>query len=65
MRAGIPAGRYGKSEAIAGTVAFLLSPDACYITGQNIGVDGGITRSVWRPVAVIRLTRVDAFKARS
>ncbi|MFY8114636.1 MAG: SDR family oxidoreductase, partial [Rhabdaerophilum sp.] len=31
---------------IAKTAAFLLSPDAGYITGQNIRVDGGITRSV-------------------
>lgn len=42
----IPMGRYGKVEEIAKTVAFLLSPDAGYITGQNIRVDGGITRSV-------------------
>jgi len=42
----IPMGRYGTVEEIAKTVAFLLSPDAGYITGQNIRVDGGITRSV-------------------
>lgn len=42
----IPAGRYGKVEEIARTVAFLLSPDAAYIQGQNLRVDGGITRSV-------------------
>jgi NAD(P)-dependent dehydrogenase (short-subunit alcohol dehydrogenase family) len=46
IRAVIPAGRYGKSGEIARTVAFLLSEDAGYITGQNIRVDGGITRSV-------------------
>lgn len=45
-RARIPMGRYGKVEEIAKTVAFLLSEDASYITGQNIRVDGGITRSV-------------------
>ena len=42
----IPMGRYGKVEEIASTVRFLLSEEAGYITGQNIRVDGGITRSV-------------------
>lgn len=42
----IPMRRYGKSEEIAATIAFLASPGAAYITGQNIRVDGGITRSV-------------------
>lgn len=46
FKARIPMGRYGKVEEIARTVAFLLSEDAGYITGQNIRVDGGITRSV-------------------
>ncbi|MEM7222102.1 MAG: SDR family oxidoreductase [Pseudomonadota bacterium] len=38
--------RVGKVDEIAKTVAFLLSDDAGYITGQNIRVDGGITRHV-------------------
>jgi NAD(P)-dependent dehydrogenase (short-subunit alcohol dehydrogenase family) len=42
----IPMGRYGTVAEIAKTVRFLLSADAGYITGQNIRVDGGITRSV-------------------
>ncbi len=42
----IPMGRYGTVEEIAATVRFLLSDAAAYITGQNIRVDGGITRSV-------------------
>jgi len=45
-RAGVPLQRYGTSEEIAATVAFLASPGAAYITGQNLRVDGGITRSV-------------------
>jgi len=42
----IPMGRYGKTEEISEVVAFLASDGAGYITGQNIRVDGGITRSV-------------------
>ena len=42
----IPMGRYGTVEEIAKTVRFLLSSEAGYITGQNIRVDGGLTRSV-------------------
>jgi NAD(P)-dependent dehydrogenase (short-subunit alcohol dehydrogenase family) len=42
----IPMGRYGKTAEIAKTAAFLLSDDSGYITGQNLRVDGGITRSV-------------------
>ena len=47
FRARIPMERYGKSlEEIASVVAFLASDGGGYITGQNIRVDGGITRSV-------------------
>jgi NAD(P)-dependent dehydrogenase (short-subunit alcohol dehydrogenase family) len=42
----IPMGRPGTLGEIARTVAFLLSDDAGYITGQNLRVDGGLTRSV-------------------
>ena len=42
----IPMRRYGRMEEISGVIAFLASPRAGYITGQNIRVDGGITRSV-------------------
>ncbi|MCE7028644.1 SDR family oxidoreductase [Jiella avicenniae] len=46
FREKIPMGRYGHVEEIAETIAFLASDGAAYITGQNIRVDGGITRSV-------------------
>ena len=42
----IPMGRYGKPEEVAELIAFLASDKAGYITGQNIRVDGGVTRSV-------------------
>jgi NAD(P)-dependent dehydrogenase (short-subunit alcohol dehydrogenase family) len=46
FRARIPMGRYGRTEEVAQTIAFLASDGAGYITGQNLRVDGGITRSV-------------------
>ncbi len=47
FRSQIPMERYGSSlNEIASVVAFLASPGGGYITGQNIRVDGGITRSV-------------------
>ena len=45
-RQGVPMKRYGRSEEVAATIAFLASEGAAYITGQNIRVDGGLTRSV-------------------
>jgi NAD(P)-dependent dehydrogenase (short-subunit alcohol dehydrogenase family) len=45
-RQSVPMGRYGRCDEIAATIAFLATEGAGYITGQNIRVDGGITRSV-------------------
>jgi NAD(P)-dependent dehydrogenase (short-subunit alcohol dehydrogenase family) len=42
----IPMGRYGRVEEVSELIAFLASEKSSYITGQNIRVDGGITRSV-------------------
>lgn len=38
----IPLGRYGRPEDVAEAVAFIVSEDASYITGQVLSIDGGI-----------------------
>ena len=45
-RVTVPMKRYGTSEEVAATVAFLVSEGAGYITGQNIRIDGGLMRSI-------------------
>jgi len=45
-RRSVPMQRYGGSDEIAATIAFLASDGATYITGQNLRVDGGVSRSV-------------------
>ncbi len=42
----IPMGRPAETDEIAATVAYLVSPAASYVTGQNIRVDGGLTDSI-------------------
>ena len=46
FRSRIPMGRYGKTDEVSELIALLASDRAAYITGQNIRIDGGITRSV-------------------
>ena len=42
----IPMGRYGRMDEVAELIAFLATERSSYVTGQNIRIDGGITRSV-------------------
>ena len=46
FRRRIPMGRYGRTDEISALIGFLASDGAGYITGQNLRVDGGITRHV-------------------
>ncbi|MCO5063161.1 MAG: SDR family oxidoreductase [Rhizobiaceae bacterium] len=41
----VPQGRYGTVPEVAAAIAFLLSPEAAYINGQTIAVDGGLSAS--------------------
>jgi glucose 1-dehydrogenase len=43
VEAEIPWGRFGKPEEVAGTIAWVASPDAAYVTGTTVFVDGGMT----------------------
>jgi 3-oxoacyl-[acyl-carrier protein] reductase len=42
IRSSIPLGRHGTGEDVAGAVSWLASDDASYVTGQTIGVNGGV-----------------------
>lgn len=42
LKAGMPLGRYGKAEEVASAVAYLASPEAGFITGTTLNVDGGL-----------------------
>ncbi len=42
----IPMGRYARVGELSETISFLVSDASSYITGQNLRVDGGLTRSV-------------------
>jgi len=46
MESQIPAKRFASPEDVAGIVGFLMSPQAAYITGASIPVDGGLTAAI-------------------
>lgn len=44
LLANVPAGRLGKPEEVANLVAWLAGPENTFVSGQNIAIDGGLTR---------------------
>jgi NAD(P)-dependent dehydrogenase (short-subunit alcohol dehydrogenase family) len=55
--AGTPLGRIGQADEVAATIAFLCSPAAAYITGQNLVVDGGAGLPSLQADAIVRAFR--------
>ncbi|MEX0282273.1 MAG: SDR family oxidoreductase [Arenibacterium sp.] len=45
-KARIPLGRYGHAMEVSSLISWLASKDGGYMTGQNLRIDGGLTRSV-------------------
>ena len=45
-RARIPMGRYGRAGEVSSLISWLASEEGGYMTGQNLRIDGGLTRSV-------------------
>ena len=52
----VPLGRVAKPGDIADAIAFLLRPQASYITGQALVVDGGLARSILNHVPGVAAT---------
>ncbi|PLW78543.1 SDR family oxidoreductase [Cohaesibacter celericrescens] len=45
-KARIPMGRYGQAQEVSSAISFLASEGGGYVTGQNLRIDGGLTRAV-------------------
>lgn len=45
-KARIPMGRYGRTEEVSSIISLLASEGGGYVTGQNLRIDGGLTRAV-------------------
>jgi NAD(P)-dependent dehydrogenase (short-subunit alcohol dehydrogenase family) len=45
----VPLGRQGETKNVSDVVAFLASDAACYITGEDLWVDGGVRHGIFQP----------------
>lgn len=45
----VPLGRQGETKYVSDAVAFLASDAACYITGEDLWVDGGVRHGIFQP----------------
>ncbi|MBW3096140.1 SDR family oxidoreductase [Pseudohoeflea coraliihabitans] len=45
-KARIPMGRYGHADEVSSLISWLASKEGAYMTGQNLRIDGGLTRAV-------------------
>ncbi|MDG2004386.1 MAG: SDR family oxidoreductase [Novosphingobium sp.] len=45
----VPLGRQGETKYVSDAVAFLASEAACYITGEDLWVDGGVRHGIFQP----------------